>query len=115
MSNNNLNAMSGPEQKVVLDLRNDNIASFRNLGPLTRIMPPHASLDSTLVTMNDTVIDVLANDHDANGDTISLVEVDSKSYLGATVELVRGGGADGRDAVKYYSGKLSLEQQVDRF
>ena len=115
MSNNNLNAMSGPEQKVVLDLRNNNIASFRNLGPLTRIMPPHASLDSTRVTMNDTVIDVLANDHDANGDSISLVEVDSKSYLGATVELVRGGGADGRDAVKYYSGKLSLEQQVDRF
>ena len=36
MSNNGLNAMSGPEQKVVLDLRNDNIASFK-LGPVDQI------------------------------------------------------------------------------
>jgi hypothetical protein len=61
------------------------------------------------------LIDVLGNDHDANGDEISLVDVDKTSYLGASVQISEGKGVGGHDAVTYSSGKLSLTKNVDRF
>ncbi len=116
MSNNNLGRFSGPEQKVVLDVKAKNLESFTNLGSLQQRIAPNASLDSILAAVgNDTLIDVLGNDHDANGDEITLVGVDKTSYLGASVQISEGKGAGGRDAITYSSGKLSLTKNVDRF
>lgn len=115
MSNNNLGRFSGPEQKVVLDVKAKNLESFTNLGSLQQRIAPNASLDSILAAVgNDTLIDVLGNDHDANGDEITLVGVDKISYLGANVQIAEGKGAEARDAIMYSSGKLSLTNNVDR-
>ena len=116
MSNNNLGRFSGPEQKLVLDAKKSNLNEFTSLGALKLLMAPNASLDSILATIgSDTLIDVLGNDHDANGDEISLVDVDKTSYLGASVQISEGKGVGGHDAVTYSSGKLSLTKNVDRF
>ena len=116
MSNNNLGRFSGPEQKIVLDIKKANLDNFASLGALKLLMAPNASLDSILAAIgSDTLIDVLGNDHDANGDEISLVDVDKTSYLGASVQISEGKGAGGRDAITYSSGKLSLTKNVDRF
>ncbi|MAV33461.1 MAG: hypothetical protein CMQ02_08515 [Gammaproteobacteria bacterium] len=116
MSNNNLGRFSGPEQKIVLDIKKANLDNFASLGALKLLMAPNASLDSILAAIgSDTVIDVLGNDHDANGDEIFLVDVDKTSYLGASVQISEGKGAGGRDAITYRSGKLSLTKNVDRF
>ncbi|MDA9578856.1 hypothetical protein N9S52_02830 [Gammaproteobacteria bacterium] len=115
MSNNNLGRFSGPEQKVVLDVKAKNLESFTNLESLQQRIAPNASLDSILAAVgNDTLIDVLGNDHDANGDEITLVGVDKISYLGANVQIAEGKGAEARDAIMYSSGKLSLTNNVDR-
>ena len=116
MSNNNLGRFSGPEQKLVLDAKKSYLNEFTSLGALKLLMAPNASLDSILATIgSDTLIDVLGNDHDANGDEISLVDVDKTSYLGASVQISEGKGVGGHDAVTYSSGKLSLTKNVDRF
>ena len=116
MSNNNLGRFSGPEQKLVLDAKKSYLNEFTSLGALKLLMAPNASLDSILATIgSDTLIDVLGNDHDANGDEIFLVDVDKTSYLGASVQISEGKGVGGHDAVTYSSGKLSLTKNVDRF
>jgi hypothetical protein len=100
----------------VLDAKKSNLNEFTSLGALKLLMAPNASLDSILATIgSDTLIDVLGNDHDANGDEISLVDVDKTSYLGASVQISEGKGVGGHDAVTYSSGKLSLTKNVDRF
>ena len=104
MSNNNLGRFSGPEQKLVLDAKKSYLNEFTSLGALKLLMAPNASLDSILATIgSDTLIDVLGNDHDANGDEISLVDVDKTSYLGASVQISEGKGVGGHDAVTYSS------------
>jgi hypothetical protein len=118
-SGNSLGRMSGPEQKLVVDFRNQQIQSFDNLGSATVPIPPQAATDSIYASnTQDSIIDVLANDHDANGDALTLVAVTNASELnlGGTLEIARGQGAMGRDAVKYTAPNVSsIGSAIDRF
>lgn len=118
-SNNNLNRMSGPEQAIVVRYRNQQLASFDNLGNATVAMPPKAATDAVWVANSgDVLIDVLANDHDANGEALTLVSVNGASELslGGSISLAPGEGAGGRDAVRYNRPNTSsTNTQFDRF
>lgn len=118
-SGNSLGRMSGPEQKLVVGFRDQQIQSFDNLGAASIAIPPQAATDS-IYASNTTVsiIDVLANDHDANGDALTLVSVTSASELtlGGTLVIASGQGAGGRDAVKYTGPNVSsIGSAIDRF
>jgi hypothetical protein len=118
-SGNSLGRMSGPEQKLVVDFRNQQIQSFDNLGAASVAIPPQAATDSVYASnTQESIIDVLANDHDANGDALTLVAVTSASELnlGGTLVIARGQGAMGRDAVKYTAPNASIiDSTIDRF
>lgn len=118
-SNNNLNRMSGPEQALVVNFRNQQIQSFENLGSTTVPIAPQAATDSAWASnTTDTIIDVLANDHDANGEALTLVSVKSTSELGlgGSISIAPGQGANGRDAIRYSGPKVSsLGTAIDRF
>lgn len=83
-SNNQYARMSGPELSNCLDHRNGRLNIFNNEGSYTTVnIPPYASIDSGTVTngsFGEAVIDVLANDHDANGHAISLLSYDATSF-----------------------------------
>lgn len=116
MSNNKLGRFSGPEQKLVLDVKKANLNEFTSLGALKIAMAPNASMDSFIAGLDDsTSLDVLGNDHDANGDTLSIVEVDSTSYLGAATEISQGQENDGRDRIIYYPTSDAKVGDIDRF
>lgn len=73
----------------VLNHRNSRLAFLDNEGTYTAIeLPPYASLDVVEVTqpmLAPTSIAVLANDHDANGQALSLVSFSSNTANGGTV------------------------------
>lgn len=118
-SGNSLGRMSGPEQKLVVSFRDQQIQSFDKLGAASVAIPPQAATDSIYASnTTESIIDVLANDHDANGDTLTLVAVTSTSELnlGGTLVIASGQGAGGRDAVKYTSPSVSsIGSAIDRF
>jgi len=118
-SGNSLGRMSGPEQNLVVDFRDQQIQSFDNLGAASVAIPPQAATDSVYASTNqESIIDVLANDHDANGDALTLVTVSSASELnlGGTLVIASGQGAMGRDAVKYTAPNVSIiDSTIDRF
>ncbi|MCP4376722.1 MAG: LamG domain-containing protein, partial [bacterium] len=65
-------------------------------------LPPYASLDMLAGQEAKTsYTDVLANDHDANGDTLTINTFDSTSRLGGTVSRSVGTGPGGRDELAY--------------
>lgn len=89
MGGNAPGRFSGCEVYRVLNHRNSKISDLDNEGSYTAIeLPPYASLDAAEVTQpaaGAQVIDVLSNDHDANGQTISLTSFDSTTAKGGTV------------------------------
>jgi hypothetical protein len=118
-SGNSLGRMSGPEQKLVVDFRNRQIQSFDNLGALSVAIPPQAATDSVYASNTQgTLIDVLANDHDANGQSLTLVSFNGSSALtlGGSLSLATGQGSNGRDALQYSPPNVSsLSAAIDRF
>lgn len=118
-SNNNLGRFSGPEQALVVGFRNQQIASFDNLNAAAVAIPPQAATDSVYASnVGTTIINVLANDHDANGESLSLVSVNSTSELGlgGSLALAPGLGANGTDAVVYTAANQStITSAIDRF
>ena len=65
-------------------------------------LPPVANDDDAESLDDDPVsIDVLANDFEANGDTLTLVEVAPVGTGGGEAMIVRGAGPGGRDTVAY--------------
>jgi regulation of enolase protein 1 (concanavalin A-like superfamily) len=84
MNGNQLARISSPELAAMIPCRNANVSSFVNLGPYGFPIPPRASLDIAYVPEGRSVaIDVLANDHDANGDAITILDFDATSTLGS--------------------------------
>ena len=120
-SGNSIARTSGPEQALVLFHRDDRAGFLDELGPVVAVpVPPRAASDRALVSnqVPSVVIDVLANDHDANGDALTLVSIDPTSdlVLGGTMAIEPGGGAGGRDAVRYTPPALgSPTSAIDRF
>jgi len=94
MGGNQAGRFSGPELYRVLNHRDSRIAVggiLENKGIYTSIdLPPYASLDTLVFehgSMVNLSIDVLANDHDANGQTLTIHSYDSTSANGATITL----------------------------
>ncbi|MDP0490406.1 MAG: LamG-like jellyroll fold domain-containing protein [Verrucomicrobiota bacterium JB023] len=91
-SGNGLAKMSAPEAELALGERDDAIAVLTNLGTTAPSLPPRAAddrltIDSILAGQSLTV-SPLDNDNDANGESLSIVSVDSTTFLGASVSLV---------------------------
>ena len=57
--------------------------------PFTDPLPPHTNVDAVRTSMDTAItIDVMANDHDANGDTLSIDSYTTNTVAGGTVTLV---------------------------
>lgn len=88
-SNNQYARMSGPELSKALDHRNSKLNILSSEGTYTTVnIPPYASIDSGSVTNGvngEAVIDVLANDHDANGQALSLLSFSPASFQSGTI------------------------------
>ena len=93
-----------------LHLQRANKAEFLDdKGLFTAVsIPPYAAYDAVWVQGGTPItIDVLANDFDANGDSIDLTgNFDSTSDLGASVTLSPGTGPGGRDELIYNTPSL---------
>lgn len=85
--------------------------------PASDPFPPYASPDQG-VGFGPTTIDVLANDHDANCDSLSIDGFEATSAMGGTIILSSGTGPDGRDELLYtppgahYQGSDSFDYVV---
>ena len=115
-SGNSLSRMSGPEQALAVAHRNARIGYLDNLGPYSVPIPPRASLDRAayLPESSAITIDVLANDHDANGEPFTITAFDGNSMLGGTVALSPGTGPGGRDEL-LYTAPAAATGQTDHF
>jgi hypothetical protein len=121
-SGNSYARMSGPEAEKVLDERDAKLAYLDNEGVYTAVnLPPYAALDVAIMTqvVNTAVsIDVLANDHDANGQMLSLLSFDTASYQGGSITQSGGylvysppsGAFIGSDYFTYTVGDTSNQQ-----
>lgn len=115
-SGNQLSRMSGPEQALAIKHRNARLAHLDNLGPYATAVPPRASLDRVPYRPQSAgvVVDVLGNDHDANGEAFTISGFDASSELGGVVSLSPGTGPGGRDQL-LYSPPVTASAQVDHF
>lgn len=102
--------MSTSEVKVALNRRDSRASEMTTEGTYTGVdLPPYACMDAvdyTYAPQSNALIDVLANDHDANADTLSILSFDATSKLGATVSLSVGTGPGGRN-------QLALQRLAD--
>ena len=91
MSGNTLGRFSSPCASKVISHRNSKLGILDNLGSYGVSLPPRANLDFGVVPVDGSaLLDVLANDHDANGNNISIQGYDATSSLGGTVSLSAG-------------------------
>lgn len=92
MGGNQPGRFSGPEVQRMLvhrDNKRDLGGILEDEGTFTNVeLPPYASMDSAIFVQkidSAITVEVLANDHDANGQVISLLSHDSASAQGGTV------------------------------
>ena len=91
MGGNQPGRLSGPETHTVLNHRDSRISAggiLDNEGTYTAVeLPPYASMDYMVGTQLETVTftNVLANDHDANGQSLSLTSFQATSANGGSV------------------------------
>ncbi|MEM7199801.1 MAG: LamG-like jellyroll fold domain-containing protein [Planctomycetota bacterium] len=102
-SGNAMSRLSGPEQALALAHRAARTASLDRLGPYPVAIPPRASLDRAafLPQSGARPLDVLDNDHDANGEPVRIAAFDAATRLGGVVALSAGTGPGGRDQLLY--------------
>jgi len=77
-----------------------------NLGTYSAVdIPPYAALDQVIIQtdLGATTIDVIANDFDANGDSLDILSFDALSQGGAVISRSSGTGPGGRDQIIYTS------------
>ena len=90
-SGNGLAKMSAPELELALQERDRRTSVLTNLGTTAPDMPPRAADDIlegvSVLTGQKLIVRPLANDNDSNGESLSIVAVDSASNLGASVSL----------------------------
>ena len=94
--NNGYARLSTSELEVMLNYRDSVIAQYDNEGTFTAInLPPYACLDSAVIQRPGTTqatLNVMANDHDANGHAITgIVSFDAISNKGGTVKQTGSG------------------------
>ncbi|MFT5286224.1 MAG: hypothetical protein ACI8TQ_002392 [Planctomycetota bacterium] len=111
-SGNALSRMSGSEQAKAVQHRIARSAFLDNLGPNVVAIPPSASLDraSYLPQSSGLAIDVLDNDHDANGEPLAILSFDTSTQLGGAVALSPGTGPGGRDELLYTPPAVGMAQ-----
>ena len=86
--------------------RDSRIGIFDNLGTYSAVdIPPYAALDQVIVQtgLGGVTIDVMANDYDANGDSLDILSFDALSQGGAVISRSSGTGPGGRDEIIYTS------------
>jgi hypothetical protein len=110
MSGNAIGRFSAPELDSIFKVRNF-ATCLDDIGPATDQTPPYARLDTIDVSDESETwtIDVLANDHDANCDAVSLLDFDTTTRFGGSVALSPGTGPGGRDQLRYTPGSSDPE------
>jgi len=104
MCGNSISRFAGNTAASILKYRDGKTKNLDSLGNYTKIkIPPYARLDPVTVNSGNTstLIDVLNNDLDCNGDALTLVKVDSLSKNGTAISRSIGTGPGGRDQVQY--------------
>ena len=93
-SGNGLAKMSAPEMELALSERDGVLNILTSLGTTAPNLPPRAADDRLELTdiLIGEVFEVqpLANDNDANGESLSIVSYDSTTLLGASVSITSG-------------------------
>ena len=121
LSGNSLARLSSYEVEVMMDCRRpgsggDAIRFAEPLGPYQDYMvPPYARLDDGVTASlggSQQVLDVMANDHDANGDTIALAYLDDESALGGQLTLTPSSDGSERDKIAYTPPSIDLNAIV---
>ena len=81
MNGNALHRMSGPTVQTVLDMRDAHLHELDSIGTFIEIdLPPYAALDTIQAQPGKShTVNVINNDHDANGHTLTLKSADSVS------------------------------------
>lgn len=110
-SNGNIYArMSTSEVKVGLDRRDARASEMFTEGTYDEVdLPPYACMDAAVYSYapgSSLLIDVLANDHDANNDSLAILDFEPVTKLGARVQLSTGSGPGGRS-------QLALQRLAD--
>src|SRR5690606_32327744 len=115
MSNNSLSRFSSSELAKIIAHRNTKTAILDNLGGYSFSLPPRANGDRVHFIVGQPVtIDVLGNDSDSNGDSISIHSFDSTTARGGTVTVSVGTGPGGRDEL-VYTPPVGLSTGTDHF
>ena len=116
MSGNDLSRFSVSEGAVIIAFRDSIKAKLDNRGSFDLPLPPRASMDRHYFL--DGLIqtyDVLANDHDGNGEAISLLSFEPVSALGGTLARSSGTGPGGRDEILYQAPVGGMGGSDDHF
>ncbi|HDS84919.1 MAG TPA: hypothetical protein ENN97_06990 [Phycisphaerales bacterium] len=118
MSGNNygLSRFSNPELLQIMSCRQSKLnqgVNIRNIGLYDYPVPPYANLDRFTVAATESGrLDVLANDYDANGDSIAIADFPETTAFGGRLELSPGTGPNGRDELFYMApgNKLGMDK-----
>jgi len=93
MEGNRYARFGGPELQTILETRDARPTIFDDLGRFGAVgLPPYAGLDlaDDVPPGGTRTLDVLANDHDANGQAIRLLSVTPRTAAGGTASLENG-------------------------
>lgn len=104
MSGNSLSRFSSADLARIVAHRDSRTPGLLDpLGPWASPLPPRANADRgrALISGAALPLDVLENDSDTNGDTITLLSSDTTSHLGGTVARIPASGPGGRDRLAY--------------
>ncbi|WP_338286827.1 Ig-like domain-containing protein [Luteolibacter sp. LG18] len=104
MNGNGLSRFASSELAKMIPYRNTRTSVLDNVGSYGFPLPPRANADRAKVhfSLTDLTLDVLANDSDSNGQTITITSFPSTSNGGASITRSVGTGPGGRDQLIYH-------------
>ncbi|AQT68099.1 hypothetical protein STSP2_01254 [Anaerohalosphaera lusitana] len=117
MCGNKYARFNGPAVKSIFDHRDSRIDRFTNLGTYSKVnLPPYAAMDflEGIHAGQSVTIDVMANDHDVNGQDLTFYDFETSSSQGGTITLSAGTGPNGRDEL-IYTAPIGLFNAKDYF
>jgi len=98
--NHNIRRLASTEAATVRRVKNANTSEGPSVNPGP--VRPYGVVDRIGVAgSNAVVIDVIANDYDANNDVLDVELLDSRSFRGGRISLSRGTGPGGRCELRY--------------
>ena len=90
------------ESATIISERDESSSGGINIGPASFPVPPYGYRDDYIVPdANTFLFDVLANDYDANGESLTLQMIGATSNDGGVLDISEGTGPDGRDQMVY--------------